>query len=125
MSVDAHTNNPSPLALLVDEELKVRFSPAALEGNLKLLEEANVDVSLNTFNLSQAKANWSAITRSAQQGKATVIEREGKKLVLIAAEKLLDVAEQSRDARAVGDMLDAYRAARQRRVRNATGSSAT
>jgi hypothetical protein len=125
MSADAVTNDPSSLALLVDEELKLRFSAAALERNLKLLEEANVHVSLNTFNLSQAKANWSAITRSAEQGKATVIEREGKKLVLIAAEKLFDVAETSREARAFGDMLDAYRAARQRRVRNATGSSVT
>lgn len=95
-------------AILVDESLKQRLDPLAIERDLQLFAEAQIKVMPETYNVSQAKDNWSAITREAELGKATVIERNGKKLVLIAVDSLFEVAEQSRRERTFADMFAAY-----------------
>ena len=93
---------------LVDDKLKSRLDRAAIERDLELFIQARIEINPETFNVSQAKDNWSAITRDAEQGRATVIERNGMKLILISADKLFDVAEQSRRERTFADIFDAY-----------------
>ncbi len=96
------------LDTLVDDKLKLRFTREAIEHGFRVFSDAQIDVKPESLNLSQAKDDWATITRDAEQGKATVIERNGIKLILISADKLFDVAEKSRKERTFADMFAAY-----------------
>lgn len=108
MSAGTLTTDELRLTGLVDDKLKLRLDRAAIERDLQLFLEAEIEITPLTFNVSQAKGNWSKITSDAEQGKATVIERNGIKLVLIPADKLFAVAEKSRRERTFADMFAAY-----------------
>jgi hypothetical protein len=96
------------IGTLVDEKLKLRLGQDALQRDCQVLSAACIEVKPDSLNLSQAKRDWATITRDAEQGKVTVIERNGMKLILISADKLFDVAEQSRRERTFADMFAAY-----------------